>query len=102
MTYRKKQGMRPLWMEIITDDGLRKGRNLSEKQHQMFSMASYNVDRFREFVFQSRFLQLFQLGDEEEKVLESDDTALLGLGFKWLSFSLLNKPSLILRQGGKR
>lgn len=89
--------MNNLWMEIITDAKLRCGPGLSSKQQQMFLLASYNMDKFREFVFQSRFLQLFDIQDEELKSIKSSDEALLTLAMKWLSFSLLNTPALKVR-----
>lgn len=89
--------MNNLWMEIITDDSLGK-RVLTEKQRQMFFMASYDVEKFRHFVFIGRFLQLFEVSEEEVMEFQADDRALLKLALKWLGFSLLGKPTLTLRK----
>lgn len=100
------QGLEPyhemnnLWMKIITHPKLRQGASLSVKQHQMFFMAAYNLDKFRQFVLGSRFLQLFELEPEEAKKLEKDDQALLKLAFNWLLFSLFNEPTLKMKQAG--
>jgi len=86
-----------LWMAIITHARLRS--ELSEKQQQMFFLASYNIDKFRRFVLESRFLQAFDLPEQEvEALAREDDEVLLRLAFKWLSFSLCNEPALSLRQ----
>ncbi len=84
--------MNNLWMEIVTHPNSR--GELSEKQQQIFFMASYNMDLFRGFVLGSRFLQMFAIDPEEEKAIREDDGALLRLGFKWLRFSLLNEQTL--------
>lgn len=86
-----------LWMAIITHARLRNG-SLSEKQQQMFFLASYNLDQFRQFVLQSRFLQAFDVPAQEVEALAGDDEVLLRLAFKWLKFSLCNEPELTLRQ----
>ena len=89
-----------LWMEIITHPRLRQPPPLSSRQQQMFFLASYNIDKFREFVEQSRFLKLFVLPEHEAEAIHESDEALLRLSFRWLGFSLLNQPTLTLRDGG--
>lgn len=86
-----------LWMAIVTHSRVRNGA-LSVKQQQMFFLASYNVDQFRKFVLNSRFLQLFDLPEEQTEAIRASDEDLLRLAFKWLSFSLCNEPALSMRQ----
>ncbi|MEW5723095.1 MAG: YkgJ family cysteine cluster protein [Thermodesulfobacteriota bacterium] len=81
------------WMEIITS---RKPLGPPEHQvrkMQMFSMVSYNLDRFRDFVFGSRFLALFRIGAELAERLKTEDPVLLELGFEWLNFSLFGEET---------
>jgi Fe-S-cluster containining protein len=93
------QGLEPyhamnnLWMEIVTHPKLSSAQ-LSEKQAQMFFMASYNAEQFRNFVTKSRFLQIFKLDPEEIERIRENDEDLLKLAYRWLRFSLLNEPSL--------
>ncbi len=87
-----------LWMQIITHPRLLQEPHLTERQQQMFFLASYNLDKFRSFVLESRFLQLFDLPEEESRSVRESDDALLLLACKWLSFSLLNQPTLKLVQ----
>jgi hypothetical protein len=100
------QGLEPyhrmnnLWMEVITHPKLLQGSGISVKQQQMFFLASYNLEKFREFVFESRFLEMFEFANDEIVSLREDDEALLHLAFKWLSFSLLGEPSLTMRNAG--
>jgi hypothetical protein len=60
----------------------------------MFYLASYNLDRFREMVFNSRFLRLFQIEEDEIEHLRTSETARLKLAFEWMQFSFLGEGNL--------
>ncbi len=79
------------WMEIVTSQHPRL-RHLTEDKLRMFHMASYNLDRFREFVFQTKFLKVFAISPEEAKKVATDDVQLMVLGMNWLRFALLGEP----------
>jgi hypothetical protein len=64
---------------------------------QMYYLASYDLDRFRQFVFSTKFLSAFVLDEEEVSRIRTDDEALLQLAFRWLKFALLREPALRLR-----
>jgi len=85
------------WMEIVTSQNPRK-RQLTEDKIQMFYMVSYNPDRFRDFVFKTRFLQVFRLPTEEIEQIKTDETELMGLGMRWLKFALYGENTLTLYQ----
>jgi hypothetical protein len=51
---------------------------------KMAFMAAYNIDRFREFVFQSSFLKRYQVPSPVAKKLQHADEALLKFGFEWI------------------
>lgn len=51
---------------------------------KMAFMATYNIDRFRDFVFQSSFLKRYRIKSALRKQLKTDDVALLKLGFEWV------------------
>jgi uncharacterized protein len=68
--------------------------DLSPEKMEMFYMASYDIDRFRTFVFESNFLKYFQV---DEKVLENikiDDVELMKFAFNWLKFSLYGEKTM--------
>jgi len=87
-----------LWMEIITSKVSLGPQEHRVKKIQMFSMVSYNLDRFRDFVFQTRFLALFDLPPEKIDQLRTDDSALLDLGLNWLKFALFGQEALPLKK----
>lgn len=57
---------------------------LTEKSKQMFFLVSYNSDKFKQFVFESTFLSLYEVDADTQKAIQDDETALLKFGFKWL------------------
>ncbi|MHC1724575.1 MAG: YkgJ family cysteine cluster protein [Syntrophobacteraceae bacterium] len=82
-----------LWMEIVTHPRLR-NVPLSDKQQQIIYFASYNSDKFREMVLNSRFLSLFNIFPEESEEIKQNETALLKLAFNWMKLTLLGEPAL--------
>jgi len=86
-TFREVTSHPRLQAEGITDPAVR----------DMFLMACYDVDRFRRFVFESRFLKIFDLPDELVAKIREDETALLELGFRWVKFGLIDPGALKVR-----
>lgn len=87
-----------LWMEIITSQkDLGDEKDIPRKM-QMFSMASYNINRFREFIFGSKFLSIFDVKPDLIERLASDDKELLLFSFRWLNFSLFGQKSIKLKR----
>jgi len=102
--WRKDQEVEPYdeinkgWMEFM----LRKKSfgfqmELSEEGRAMFFMVSSNMDSLRRFIFESTFLDRY---DVEKKVLEqikADEVALLKFGFDWLQSSLFGADKVKLK-----
>jgi uncharacterized protein len=64
---------------------------------KMAFMATYNIDRFREFVFNSSFLKRYHIKSATLVQLSTDDAQLLGCGFEWVKFYLWGIQSNLLR-----
>lgn len=64
----------------------------------MFFMTCYDIDKFRDFVFNSNFLNLFELDATLQERIKADDQELLKLGFKWLKFGLLGEKTMVLKK----
>ena len=64
---------------------------------KMTFMAVYNVDRFREFIFQSSFLKRYKVKTALLKKLKADDVELLKFGFSWVKFFLWGIKSKQMR-----
>ena len=61
---------------------------LTEQSKQMFFLASYNIDKFREFVFSSSFLERYDIDAATQEKIKADEMELLNFGMRWLKFIL--------------
>lgn len=73
------------------------GRQLDAKRIDLFFMAAYDLDTFREFVFSSTFLTRFDIEPSLVETLRTDDRALLLFGLRWLRFALFGEPTVSRR-----
>ncbi|MBW2365697.1 MAG: YkgJ family cysteine cluster protein, partial [Deltaproteobacteria bacterium] len=71
---------------------------LSDQQLQMFYMACYNLDEFRRFVFETTFLDKFDIAQDVLNHIETDNMKLMEFAFQWLKFSLFGEKTLQIRQ----
>lgn len=85
--------------EIVSHPWFIGGRQLDPKRMEMFHTACYDLDKFREFVFNSTFLSRFELEDSLLTTLRDDDLALLRFAFRWLRFALFAEPTMKVRDG---
>ncbi len=69
----------------------------SKRSLQLFFMACYDVDRFRQFVASDGFSALFDLPDEELHETLLDDTKLRQFGFRFLRQVLFGEATIPLR-----
>jgi len=86
-----------LWLEIISSQRSLGPEKEIPRKMQMFSMASYNLDKFRKFVFESRFLQLFEVDSKMIDTLAKDDRELIKFAFSWLEFSLFGLNTIKIK-----
>jgi uncharacterized protein len=89
--------MNDLWLEIISSQRSLGPEKEIPRKMQMFSMASYNLDKFRKFVFESRFLQLFDVDSKMIETLARDDRELMRFAFSWLEFSLFGLNTIKIK-----
>jgi hypothetical protein len=86
--------MNELYEQITSDIRLNRLDVTNSQIKSMVFMATYDLDTFRRFVFESRFLQLFDLEEERVRKVGEDDLELLLLGFDWIKFGLFGEKSL--------
>ncbi len=102
--WRKDQGvdiydeMNRGWMEII----LRKKSygptaELGKKAIQMFFMVYSDIDRFKRFVFESSFLEKYNISDETIAKIKRDELELMKFGFDWLKSALFGAEAVNLK-----
>ncbi len=65
---------------------------LTEQSKKMFFLVSYNIDKFKKFIFESSFLNRYKIADETVEKIREDEIARLEFGINWLR-SLLFKDA---------
>lgn len=89
--------MNDQWLEIVTSrSSLGKKEDIPRKI-QMFYMASYNLDKFRRLIFETRFFDLFQVKAAKVEALAVDDVLLMQFAFEWLKFSLFGEKTIQIK-----
>jgi Fe-S-cluster containining protein len=95
--WRKSQGVDPydamndLLMDIISLKN-RCGRDrLQDAENALFYMACYDLDRFRDSVFEKRLWEPFSVEEDVLVALEEDDVALMQFGIAWLKKELFGE-----------
>jgi hypothetical protein len=94
--WKKNQGLEPfnrmndLMMEIVSLNNKRR-RALSPEEGDLFHMACYDLDRFRDFTLQERLPETAcpQREDVTELLL-NDDLALMRFGIDWIKSRLFD------------
>jgi len=84
--------------EITLHDGLLKGETLDPEKMDMLYMGCYDLDKFRRFVFESKFLHYFEVDEEVVEKIRTDDVELMKFAFRWLRFSLFSEPTMKVRE----
>jgi len=86
------------WMEIVMrrkSFGLQ--ATLSEPAKKIFFMASTDLDKFRDFVFNSSFLETYEVPEETLAAIREDDIALMKFSFRYLASSLFGIQDLKIK-----
>jgi Fe-S-cluster containining protein len=76
---------------------IQKGGKLPPQKIEMLYMVCYNLDKFRDFVFKTSFLDKFELDQSMIDVIKTDDVELLKFGYLWLRFSLFGEQTLKIK-----
>lgn len=105
-TWRIDQGvdlydeMNKEWQEIQLRRDTPGFPKLTEKVQSLIYMASYDLDKFKKFIFESRFFDIFEV--EEVDKLKTDEIALMQFGFKYLKHFLMLERVLDLKDEFKK
>jgi len=70
---------------------------LSEQAKRMFFMASTDIATFRKFVFESSFLDTYEIDEETIKKIKEDDVELMLFSFKYLAATLFGAPLIKIK-----
>ena len=81
--------MEALFKKITASERLIKEKITNKAIQEMYFMACYDLDRFRRFVFDSTFLDRFDIDSQRIEAIKSDDVALYRFAIQWLEYGLL-------------
>ena len=70
----------------------------SKRSLQLFFMACYDLDRFREFVASEGFKDIYDIPDEEQLKILRDDQSLMLFGFRFLRQVLFGEMTIAMRE----
>jgi hypothetical protein len=68
---------------------------------KMVFMALYNLDKFRDFVFNSTFLDRFEVESERISLIKEDEIALLKFALDWIKFGLLGEKLFWVKENSE-
>ena len=66
--------------------------------YQMTFMALYNLDKFRDFVFKSTFLDRFEVDDLTLEKIKRSDVELLKFAFDWIKFGIFGQKVFSIKE----
>lgn len=82
------------WMEILIKKKSFGPHEFPEKKNELFFKVSSDLDYFRAFVFESSFLDMYEIPSERVKKIETDDVELLKLSYEWLKHALFAEKNM--------
>jgi len=68
----------------------------------MTFIAIYNLDKFKEFVFKSSFLDRFVIDDISIEKLKRNDAELLKFAFDWIKFGIFGQKTLQVKEAPEK
>ncbi len=89
------------WFKIVTsyENNVQreKNENVLFKKMQVFFMSSYNLDKFREFLFKSSFFEKYHVPESVKEKIYKEDEELLKFAYEWINFYLYGKKSSLIK-----
>ncbi|MEF9427037.1 MAG: YkgJ family cysteine cluster protein [Candidatus Mariimomonas ferrooxydans] len=71
---------------------------LDDKKQTQFYLASYDLDGFRRFIFESKFLDVFDLESETIEKIKTDEVELMKFGFKYIRYIMMLEQTLKIKK----
>jgi Fe-S-cluster containining protein len=87
------------WMDILIKKKSFGEKEFPEIKNKMFFMVSTNTDYFRAFVFESSFLETYDIPAERIEKVRTDDAELLKLAYEWLRSAMFAEETLPFKEG---
>ncbi len=86
-----------MFKEIAFHGFFDQGKVLTPQKVEMFFLACYNLDRFKDFIKDTTLLNRFEIGKDRLTKMMKDDEELLKFGFDWIKFSLFGEKTMKIK-----
>ncbi|UCD36261.1 MAG: YkgJ family cysteine cluster protein [Nitrospiraceae bacterium] len=75
---------------------------LSEDKQFQFYMASYDLDRFRNYILESNFLKVFDIDEDTVSRIRDNDIELIQFGVRYIKYVMMLEETLKLRKDAEK
>ena len=83
---------------LTTHKFIRDDEPFQPQKVELFFLGCYDIDRFRSFVFDSSFLNKFEIDKATVEKIKTDDIELLKFAYQWLRFALFGEETIQVRK----
>lgn len=90
------------WKGLQLRKNLLGQEELDEKKQFQFYMASYDLDRFKKYIFESNFLNVFDIDDETLNKIKDDEVELIQFGVKYIRYIMMLEENFKLKEGAEK
>ncbi|MBI5203866.1 MAG: YkgJ family cysteine cluster protein [Nitrospirae bacterium] len=90
------------WMEVVLKAKTLGMVEFSQKSLSLFFMVSSNLDAFRKFVFESNFLNAYEIEPEVVKRIKEDEIELLKFSLSWLRFTMYGEGDFKVKEEARK
>ncbi|MFC1825039.1 hypothetical protein ACFL9T_20195 [Thermodesulfobacteriota bacterium] len=70
--------------------------------NKMVFMSLYNLDKFKEFILKSSFLDRFEIDSLRIEKIKRDDLELLKFAFDWIHFGIFGKKVFTVKENPEK
>jgi len=89
--------MNQAYKDITRHDYFQSGNKLDQGQAKLLYRACYDLDEFKKFLFQSKFLDIYDVGEEVIEKIKNNEEELLSFGYAYVKSSLFSEGTLKLK-----
>ncbi len=86
------------WMEVVLKAKSLGIVEFSQKSLDLFFMVSSNLDMFRDFVFNSNFLNAYEIDPSIIEKIREDELELLKFSLRWLRFTMFGEGDFKVKE----
>jgi Fe-S-cluster containining protein len=90
------------WMEVVLKAKTLGMVEFGQKSLDLFFMVSSNLDMFRDFVFNSNFLEAYEIDPAVVEKIGNDELELLKFSLKWLRFTMFGEGDFKVKDEARR